>query len=103
MSPVTYASAGSNGGISASSRISRSSSSDSVIAPISRTNGLDVNAASSVMLGSQSFWGSQSFGGHSLGGLLLHEPEQVARHPPHLDLLAALGDPVAPMVTVDVL
>src|SRR5262249_60701797 len=32
-----------------------------------------------------------------------HEAEEEACHLPHLDLLAALGDPVAPVVPVDVL
>src|SRR5437762_2468061 len=36
-------------------------------------------------------------------GLLAAEPEQLLRHLAHLDLLGALGDPVAAMVTVDVL
>ncbi len=39
----------------------------------------------------------------ALGRLLLHEPEEVASDPAHLDLLASLGDPVAAMVSVDVL
>ena len=33
----------------------------------------------------------------------LDEAEQVARHPPHLDFLGALGDAVPAVVTVDVL
>src|SRR5207248_2568654 len=36
-------------------------------------------------------------------GVRLDEAEQVARHPPHLDLLGALGDAVAAVVPVDVL
>src|SRR3954452_14308049 len=39
----------------------------------------------------------------ALRGLLLHEPEQVAGDAAHLDLLAALRDPVAAMMAVDVL
>src|SRR5581483_3551335 len=39
----------------------------------------------------------------ALRGLLLHEPEEVAGDAAHLDLLAALGDAVATVVTVDVL
>src|SRR5882757_278986 len=41
--------------------------------------------------------------GDTLGSVLGHEAEEVAGHPPHLDLLGALGDPVPPVVAVDVL
>ena len=39
----------------------------------------------------------------ALRGLLLHEAEHVAGDAAHLDLLGALGDPVAAVVAVDVL
>src|ERR1700758_1214963 len=38
-----------------------------------------------------------------LAGSLAAELEQPLRHPPDLDLLGALGDPVAAVVAVDVL
>src|SRR6266550_4397589 len=46
---------------------------------------------------------SAGLGGDALEGVGLDEAEQVAGHPPHLDLLGALGDAVAPVVPVDVL
>ena len=48
MSPVAYASAGSSGGISASARNARISSSDAVIGSTAATNGLDVYLSSSL-------------------------------------------------------
>src|SRR5690348_6235069 len=41
--------------------------------------------------------------GDALEGVGLDEAEQVACHPPHLDLLGPLGDAVAAVVPVDVL
>src|SRR6478672_6240980 len=41
--------------------------------------------------------------GDALEGVGLDEAEQVARHPPHLDLLGPLGDAVPAVVPVDVL
>src|SRR5690348_150569 len=41
--------------------------------------------------------------GDALEGVRLDEAEQVARHPPHLDLLGPLGDAVPAVVPVDVL
>src|SRR6185369_4828326 len=41
--------------------------------------------------------------GDTLESVGLDEAEQVAGHPPHLDLLGALGDAVTPVVPVDVL
>src|SRR2546423_4949144 len=41
--------------------------------------------------------------GDALGCPLAHEAEQVAGHPPHLDLLGAFGDAVPPVMAVDVL
>src|SRR5689334_11080649 len=46
---------------------------------------------------------SAGLGGDTLEGVGLNEAEQVAGHPPHLDLLGALGDAVAHVVPVDVL
>src|SRR5262249_20075976 len=40
---------------------------------------------------------------HALWRALLHEAEHVAGDAAHLDLLGALGDPVAAVVAVDVL
>src|SRR3954447_22645788 len=46
---------------------------------------------------------SARHGGDALRGLLLHEAEEVAGDTAHLDLFAALGDAVAPVMPVDVL
>src|SRR5437764_13586780 len=73
--------------------MARSCSSDSVIGSMSLMNGLAVEAAVT----------STMSRGDPLGCLLLHEAEQVAGDQTHLDLLGALGDPIPPVVAVDVL
>ena len=40
---------------------------------------------------------------NALGGALAHEAEHVSGDPPHLDLFRPLGDPVAPVVAIDML
>ena len=107
-SPVAYASAGSSGGSSAAARWSRISSSDSLIGSMALTNGLDVKVGRDSWLRcpTRSCGASGSGPGcsrvDSLRRLLFHEAEHVAGNAAHLDLLAALRDSVAPVMTIDV-
>ena len=47
-------------------------------------------------------WGNSAFA-DTLGAPLVHEPEQIPRHPTHLDLFGALGNAIPPMMAVNVL